>query len=242
MKKIKLLVITLLLFVFVAPFVVNAEEADTTSNSEVKVYLFRGEGCGYCAKALEFFESIEEEYGNYYELITYEVWNDTANAELMNKVAEYLGAEVSGVPFIVIGETTYPGFDESWGEDIKENIMAEYNKAEEARIDVIKESQKVVSYDNVITVVSIVAIAGIIAFVYFARKDVENNDTNIKETVKKSKKVIVEEADDEEVIEEVAVKVTEKKSESKRVSSNKKEKNTTNTKKKTTSTNKKKKN
>ena len=35
----------------------------------------------------------------------------------MNKVAEYLGTTVEGVPFIVVGDKYYGGFQESWGEE-----------------------------------------------------------------------------------------------------------------------------
>ena len=109
MKKIKTLIIALLLFALIVPFSVSAEE-ETTDSSKVNVYLFRGEGCGFCASALSFFDSIEEEYGKYYNLITYEVFKDVENAEFLNQVAEYLDTTISGVPFIIIGDKTYPGF------------------------------------------------------------------------------------------------------------------------------------
>lgn len=242
MKKLKILVATLLLFVFAVPVLVNAEEADTTSRSEVKVYLFRGEGCGFCAKALEFFESIEKDYGKYYELVEYEVWNNTSNAEILDKVAEYLGTEISGVPFIIIGDNTYPGFDETWGDEIKEKIISEYNKAEDERIDIVEEAQKEVDYDNVVTTISVIAIIGIVAFVYFARKDVNEENVSVGESKK------VNAAEKEEDVEKVKIEVKEKKTTSKKTTNSKKtvetkkEKKDSTTKKKTTSTNKNKKN
>lgn len=239
MKKLKMLVMALLLLVFAVPAFANAEEAVT--RSEAKVYIFKGETCGFCAKALEFFESIEEEYGKYFELVEYEVWNNAANAELMDKVAEYLGTEISGVPFIIIGEKTYPGFDESWATEIKENIMSEYNKAEDERVDIIKESQKVVSYDNVVTVVSVLAIVGIALFVYFARRDIDNKEVNVKET-KKVKNTEREEVEEIEVVVQEKKKTAKKTNNNKKTVENKKEKTDSSSKKKSTTASKNKKN
>lgn len=240
MKKLKILVATLLLFAFAIPVFANAEE--TVTRSEAKVYIFKGETCGYCAKALEFFESIEEEYGKYFELVEYEVWNDAANAELMDKVAEYLGTEISGVPFIIIGDNTYPGFDETWGDEIKEKIISEYNKAEDERIDIVKEAQKEVDYDNLVTTISVIAIIGIVAFVYFARKDVNEESVNVSESRKENA------VEKEENVKKIKTEIKEKKTTSKKSTNskktveNKKEKKDTTAKKKTTSTNKNKKN
>ena len=104
MKKIKLLVVALLTIILL-PFNINAAEKD-----QINVYIFKGDGCGYCAAALEFFESIESEYGAYFDLVEREVWYDEDNATLMSEVAAYFGEEVRGVPYIVIGDKTFQGF------------------------------------------------------------------------------------------------------------------------------------
>ena len=46
----------------------------------------------------------------------------------MRKVAEFLDKDVGGVPFIIIGETTFGGFAESYGDGIKKAIEELYNK------------------------------------------------------------------------------------------------------------------
>lgn len=179
MKKIRTIIIALLLFALVIPFSVNAEET-TSENSKINVYIFRGEGCDFCASALSFFDSIEEEYGQYYNLVTYEVWKDVENAELLNQVAEYLNTTIKGVPFIIIGDKTYPGFQEAWGEEIKQDIVNEYNKSVEERTDIVENVKNGVEPDKsstntIISIISILFIIGIIAFIVFARKEKDNS-------------------------------------------------------------------
>ena len=194
MKKLKLFVLSFLLVLFVVPFGVFAEEDNNELVKEkINVYMFRGEGCGFCAKALTFFDSIEEEYGVYFNLVTYEVWNNADNASLFEDVADYLKVEPDGVPFIVIGSKTYSGFDESWGDDIKSDIIAEYNRSVEERTDAIKAVENKKDNSAVIVVVSVILVVGVVALVAFGRKGVEEipeesvSDDNKK--INKSKKI-----------------------------------------------------
>lgn len=123
MKKFFMIVCLLLAFI---PNVVSAKE------EKINVYIFHGDGCPHCAKALEFFDSIEEEYGKYYNLVKYETWtsfNASHNNKLMKKVAEAFGEDLEnlGVPYIIIGDKTFLGYTESYGEDIKKAIEDAYN-------------------------------------------------------------------------------------------------------------------
>ena len=74
MKYFKYLII-LFLEIFIIPFGVFAEEQeenkDENSNESkaVPIYFFKGDGCSHCAEAEEWFESIKEEYGSFFELI-----------------------------------------------------------------------------------------------------------------------------------------------------------------------------
>lgn len=205
MKKFKLLLISLLFVAFIAPFGVRAEGEDANDTSErekINVYIFRGEGCPHCAEALEFFESIKDEYGKYYDLIAYEVYNDESNAALMDKVADYLNITIGGVPFIIVGEETFPGFQASIGEDIKRAIVEEYNKNDDERTDLISDvkNAKEKNYDVVVTVVSLVAVVGIVAFVVYARKGDTSNEAR---TFNEKKHNVIDEEDEgqDEVVE-----------------------------------------
>ena len=122
-KKIKSVLSLVLLIASIFTFLVKpvlAEEETpqlvATDSQEVNIYMFRGDGCTYCAKALTWFEEIEAEEGKYFNLITYEVWNDEENKALMDRVANYMKDDVSGVPYIIVGKKTYTGFDDSYKE------------------------------------------------------------------------------------------------------------------------------
>ncbi len=178
----------------------NTEEniAGVGTSEPVNVYLFRGEGCPHCEEALEWFnsDSVKEKYGEYFKLIKYQTWkiegdeeataDANTNSQLMSAVGEYLEADASGVPFIVIGKNVYSGFDSSDTQTLIDYIMEEYNKPEDERINVIptvEESSGIkgiadpepVEVDttvrDVIIVISfVVLIAGIVFVTVKARK------------------------------------------------------------------------
>ena len=234
MKKLKTILV-MLLFAVMVPFVVNAEEAGT--KTEIKVYMFRGEGCGFCEKALTFFESIENDYGKYFELVTYEVWNDTTNQKLMQDVGKYLNKSVKGIPLIIIGEKTYSGFDEKYADSIKADIVAEYNKTENDRVDVIKDMNenkgKGLNPDIVISVVTVVIVVAIGVFIYTARRNVEA--TYMPEPQKVEEEVETVEIKKEEKTKKVIKEenINTKKASKKTVDTKEKKKNSTSSKNKT---------
>lgn len=100
----RILFVFLFLFMFI-PFGVSA-------NEKVNIYLFYGEGCPHCA-ALE--EYLESEYSDddRVKVYKYEVWYDSSNQELWQKVAEVTSVEAKGVPYFVIGEDVYQGYSDS---------------------------------------------------------------------------------------------------------------------------------
>lgn len=164
MKNIKKLLIVLLMVLFVLPINARAEEktyntlnldealtqegiehdfSDFEENDDqITIYMFRGQGCGYCKKFLTFLNSIMDEYGEYFKVETYEVWQDADNAELMQNVASFLGKKAEGVPFIIIGDKTFNGYSESYNEDIKSAIKELYDTKKEDRYDVMKEYEE----------------------------------------------------------------------------------------------------
>ena len=194
---IKFLVVILILLIM--PFSVLAEEEETTNENEntettekteddkrVRIYFFRGEGCPHCEEAEEWFKSIEDEYGEKFVIVDYEVWYDEDNASLMSKVAEKRGEEVGGVPYIIIGDQTFNGFDSSYEDSIKSKIDEMYNKEVEDRYDIMKLLGEDVKVDPAkktgkksdshtsdiiaIIVILLVVIAGVFGIIY-ARKN-----------------------------------------------------------------------
>lgn len=194
MKYIKYLVVLLAIFL-VLPFGVFAEdENNTTSDTEatestsessddkrVNLYLFRGEGCPHCAEAEEWFDSIKGEYGDYFKVVDYEVWNDEDNAKLMEKVAKLRKEDVSGVPYIIIGDKSWNGFDESYEDEMIDQIKSVYSQDVSKRYDIMnyvndsssnsKTSKKKSSSSDVLALIIILIVVGGAGYaIYYARK------------------------------------------------------------------------
>lgn len=193
MKKIKLF-LAIIMCLFAMPLAVLADEGsddnvEVTSgetevqeeDNRVKIYFFRGEGCPHCADAEEFFNSIEEEYGQYYKILDYETWYNSDNATLLQKVGEARNEEISGVPYILIGDKSWSGYDDSFADDIKDTIMSEYEKAVADRYDIanyvdftniagsVTDAAKK-SNDAMVLIIMLLVVAGIAYGVVAARK------------------------------------------------------------------------
>ena len=151
------------------------------TEDQVIIYLFRGQGCSHCKEFLEFLNSISNEYGKYFKLVSFEVWYDEANGSLLTSVADLLGEEASGVPFIVIGDSVYPGYAESMAETIKDEIKSLYDKEPKDRYDIFdnlgnaekkkKEQEKKEEKDaNTAGILAIVVLVGIIGFAVISRR------------------------------------------------------------------------
>ena len=139
MKK---LLNVVLVFLFTILLVPNIVLADTDKKEEgevaikkqpIKIYEFYGNGCGFCAALNSWFDSIEEEYGDYFDLVKYEVWSSEKNSALMNALAKEMGDDVSGVPYFIIGDYTANGYSEADNEILLQKILEEYEKDEASR-------------------------------------------------------------------------------------------------------------
>ena len=97
-------------------------------DGKVLVYFFRGEGCPHCEEAENWFNSIQEEYGSKFKIIDYEVWYNSENAALMQKISDTRGDDASGVPYIIIGDKSWIGYTEDYNEEIINQIIQISNK------------------------------------------------------------------------------------------------------------------
>lgn len=141
MKKLKIF-LAIIACLLIVPFTVLAEgDTDSASNNEdskkVKLYFFHGDGCPHCAEAEEFFDSIKDEYGDKFEIVAYEVWYDTDNNDLLQKIGEARDESISGVPYILIGDKSWSGYASSLDDEIIEAIKSEYDKDVADRYDIM---------------------------------------------------------------------------------------------------------
>ena len=102
--------------------------------SKPTMYIFHGDGCPHCEELLNWLDSIDTSSFN---IVKYEVWNDADNQTLMKNTAKKLKTDVTGVPFIVIGDKTFKGFGEGSKDEILE-VIKDYNKNMKSYKDMVK--------------------------------------------------------------------------------------------------------
>lgn len=148
----KILIIIMILSIVLLPFNISAKELDMSKykstslkevfeeekitfteddlevgNDAVTIYLFRGKGCGFCSKFLNYVATtLLKDYKGKINIVSYEVWYDSNNAELMENIEEFLDDDAGGVPYYVIGDKTFVGYAESMNKEITDAIDALY--------------------------------------------------------------------------------------------------------------------
>ncbi len=167
------------------------------NDKQITIYLFRGKGCTYCHKFLEYINSITEEYGKYFKLESYEVWANKANSDLWNEIATFLGQPAEGVPYIIIGNKVIPGFSEAHEEEIKKAIKDEYDNKERYNLfeemkNAPKESETNNNSGSVVnSILIVISTISILLFVYNRDKKLnmrlDEIEKNMKVSSKKSK-------------------------------------------------------
>ena len=96
------------------------------SKEKINIYLFYGEGCPHCEELKNYLNSLDNKEKSYFDIYTFEVWNNSTNQQFMKDSAKYLNKEVSGVPFLIIGNNTFEGYNESMNTKIEKAIKTEY--------------------------------------------------------------------------------------------------------------------
>ena len=122
------------------PTEINLENV-TYDKNKVNIYFFWGSTCPHCKAEFAFFDEIKEEYGDYYNLYTYEVWENPDNEKIMNKFADALNEEVTGVPYTVIGDISFTGFGESSKEKFIDAIKNKHQNSSDVYFDKIKSEK-----------------------------------------------------------------------------------------------------
>lgn len=137
MKKFIYLFLTIMILGL--PFSVDAKKTTTKAKDPVNLYVFYGDGCGYCAKLHEFTDELQNDktMKKKFKLVDYEVWNNQTNNDLMQKVGSYFNYSVSGVPFYVVGEQYFSGWDDDSGDTLVDAINEEYKNS--GYHDVVKD-------------------------------------------------------------------------------------------------------
>lgn len=167
MKKVKYLLLVLTI-IMLLPIGVLAKE-------KINVYLFKRDGCGFCANALSFFTELskEEEYQNYFNLVAKDVVKNKVDSDLMARAAKHFGLELNGVPFIVIGDQTFEGYSNTFDDQIKEAIKNAYEQESDDVIASLTNKKDTTS----ITIVILLAVGAGLGFLVYMAKANDTEET-----------------------------------------------------------------
>lgn len=133
--KIKKILFLLTLFL-ILPFT-KAQAA------EVNVNVFYGKECPFCAEEAKYLKVLKNELGDNLNIQRYEVWHNDENNELLSNVRTALNDKGDGVPFVVIGNKTFAGYNDSIAEDIKTTIYDNLKNPSVNTVELIKNGQPV---------------------------------------------------------------------------------------------------
>ncbi len=105
---------------FIAVAVLALVLAKPAMAAEATLHLFWASGCPHCTKEKVFLNTLKEKYPQL-TIKDYEITTNRKNLELLQKVGVELQADVSGVPFTVIGKEYFTGYlnDETTGKEIE---------------------------------------------------------------------------------------------------------------------------
>lgn len=131
MKKLLIVLITILNLFFIIPVEAKTSLPEKTNHEKVKVYLFWSSTCTNCHNLMKYFANKYQDYESYFEIVTYQVNNDKNNASLASTIAEQVGEKPGYVPLVIIGNTYHVlGWDDSLGEIITKEALKAYEDKE----------------------------------------------------------------------------------------------------------------
>ena len=91
-------------------FAFNHESDIDLANNKPNIYIFWGDGCPHCKALAKFISKLPAEAKDKVNIYSFEVWGDKDNKAFMKKFGKYLGQDVSGVPFMIIGDKIFDGY------------------------------------------------------------------------------------------------------------------------------------
>jgi len=120
MKWFKNILLVIFTFLIIIPSI------EAKGENTVNIYLFYSSACPHCKAEKSFLEEIEDDY-DYVDIHRYEVDNNESNSRLMDKMKRKLEVDEPYVPFTIIGEETFVGFD-SYMEGSFKDAIEYYSK------------------------------------------------------------------------------------------------------------------
>lgn len=155
MKKKKILIISLVIFIFVFFIVLinvsnkmNEEKIKSTitmnskltdvvyDENKLNIYMFWGKGCPHCEEEWKFLNRIAPKYYDKIHVYGFEVWNSKENQKIMNEFKDKLNiSKDSGIPLTIIEDKYYIGYDESYNDEILKLIKNNHKNSKDIYLD-----------------------------------------------------------------------------------------------------------
>ena len=91
--------------------------------TKINLYFFWAQGCPHCSREKDFLTTLQQKYPQI-EVKSFEIATNPDNAKLLQKVGEKLNADVTSIPFTVVGEHYFVGFytAETTGKTIEDAV------------------------------------------------------------------------------------------------------------------------
>ena len=86
-----------------------AAEPPISQDKTLNLYFFWSHGCPHCLRENQFLEQLAQKYPQL-AIHRFEVSNDRKNLELLHQVGQRLQVEIAGVPFTVVGQDYFVGW------------------------------------------------------------------------------------------------------------------------------------
>jgi thiol-disulfide isomerase/thioredoxin len=116
-----LLIIFLLISIFLFK---DNKEIYAQENKPLDIYFFYGNGCPHCVKEEDNFNDLKNKYNNQILIHKYEIYYDQKNSQLFEKTINQFDINTAGVPFTVIGDKYFIGYEDkdTTGQEINKQI------------------------------------------------------------------------------------------------------------------------
>ena len=121
LSRYTLAILGVVLATFLAGLLFSSKTFAAEPQNPVNLYIFWGQGCPHCERAKSVLEPYAEERDNI-TYKNYEIYYSPSNQQKMQAVGEALEIDASGVPLIVVGDTSYIGFSSTTGDAIKRRL------------------------------------------------------------------------------------------------------------------------
>ena len=96
-------------FLLILPLTHVSAQEEVTQGNEVDIYFFWAVGCPHCEDEKPFLEALSGEF-DYVTVHDFEVTENKDNIDLLKKIGKELMVNVSGVPFTVVGDEYFIGW------------------------------------------------------------------------------------------------------------------------------------